>query len=175
MIKNTIIIDNFLDNVDEIRNQALLLKYTKSKPNVHGWKGYRCLEKNELTINLQKKIKDELIKNHTKFEDCKLDCFFHYTLEDNNTGTDNIHRDTAVNYAGVLYLTPNPPNDSGTSFYNELNIETYYLENIYNRLVIYPAYELHSLKNAFGNNINNGRLTFTLFFTKKRKINKTII
>jgi hypothetical protein len=175
MIKNIIIIDNFLDNVDEIRNGALLLKYTKSKPNVHGWRGYRCLEKNELTTNLQKKIKDELIKNHTKFEDYKLDCCFHYTLEDNNIGTDNIHRDIAVNYAGVLYLTPNPPNDSGTSFYNELNIETYYLENIYNRLVIYPAHELHSLKNAFGNNINNGRLTFTLFFTQKQKINKTII
>ena len=78
MIKNTIIIDNFLNNVDEIRNEALLLKYTKSKPNAPGWKGYRCLEKNELTINLQKKIKDELIKNNTKYEDCKIECFFQY-------------------------------------------------------------------------------------------------
>lgn len=175
MIKDTIIIDNFLDNVDEIRNQALLLKYTKSKPKVTGWKGHRCLEKNELTINLEKQIKYNLIKNNPKFEDCKLDCFFHYTLEEVNTYTDNIHYDVDVNYAGVLYLTPNPPKNSGTSFYNELNIETHYLENVYNRLVIYPAYELHSLKNSFGNDINSGRLTFTVFCKLQQKINKTII
>ena len=171
----TIIIDNFLDNVNEIRNQALLLTYTKSKPNIPGWKGYRCLEKNELTINLEKQIKDTLIKNNAKFENYNLHCFFHYTLEENNIGIGNIHIDDDASYAGVLYLTPNPPADSGTSFYNESNIETHYLENIYNRLVIYPSHKSHSLKNAFGDDINNGRLTFTFFCTLKQKNKKTII
>ena len=96
-------------------------------------------------------------------------------LEENNIGIGNIHIDDEASYAGVLYLTPNPPADSGTSFYNESNIETHYLENIYNRLVIYPSHKSHSLKNAFGDAINNGRLTFTFFCTLKQKNKKTII
>jgi hypothetical protein len=173
MITNIIIIDNFLKNINEVRKNALLLEYTKSSPSLGKWKGYRCLSKNTLATDLQKKIKNELIKNNTKFKNCKIDCFFHYTLEENNTGIDNIHKDTLVDYAVVLYMTPDPPKSSGTSFYNKLNIETDYLENVYNRLVIYSGNQLHSLKNAFGNNINNGRLTFTFFCTLKQKKIKT--
>jgi hypothetical protein len=84
-------------------------------------------------------------------------------LEEHNVGKKNTHRDYGFDYAGVLYLAPNPQKNSGTSFYNDLGEETGYLENVYNRLVIYPANELHSLKESFGNDINNGRLTFTFF------------
>jgi hypothetical protein len=55
---DVIIIDDFLDNVDEIREEALLLEYTKSLPESNGWKGYRCLHSNTLTIELHKKIED---------------------------------------------------------------------------------------------------------------------
>jgi hypothetical protein len=84
-------------------------------------------------------------------------------LEEHNVGKKNTHRDYGFDYAGVLYLTPKPQENSGTSFYNDLGEETGYLENVYNRLVVYSANELHSLKESFGNNINNGRLTFTFF------------
>jgi hypothetical protein len=170
-----IIIDDFLKNIDEVRSNALLLQYTKSLPNSIGWKGYRCLENNKLTNKISKKIKNELIKNDTKFENCETRSFFHYTLKENNIGSGNIHIDGDVDFAGVLYLTPTPPKNSGTSFYNELDIETDYLENVYNRLVIYPANKRHSLKNAFGDNINNGRLTFTFFCKLEQKNIKTII
>lgn len=169
MITNSIIIDNFLQNVDEIREEALLLEYTKSLPNSNGWKGYRCLHGNVLTIDLEEKIKDKLIETDLKFKDCETRCFFHYTLEEDNLGEKNIHRDYGFDYAGVLYLTPNPPKNSGTSFYNDLNVEIGYLENVYNRLVIYSANELHSLKKPFGDDINNGRLTFTFFCKLKLK------
>jgi hypothetical protein len=175
MIQNTIIIDNFLKNIDEVRKDALLLEYTKSLPNSYGWKGYRCLKNNKLTKQIAKQIKNELIKNNTKFENCQIRSFFHYTLEENNTGTDNIHIDGDFDFAGVLYLTPVTPKNSGTSFYNELDIEIDYLENIYNRLVIYPANKRHSLKTTFGYDINTGRLTFTFFCRLKQKNIKTII
>jgi hypothetical protein len=173
MIKNSIIIDNFLDNVDEVRNNALLLNYTKALK--FGWKGYRCLDDNELAINLDLKIKDALVKTNTIFKECISRSYFHYTLEETNIGIGDIHKDDDFNYAGVLYLKPNPSEKSGTSFYNESMIEIDYFENIYNRLVIYPADQLHSVTNAFGDNINNGRLTFTFFCKLKEKNTKTII
>jgi|LakMenEpi03Aug12_release.lakeMendotaPanAssembly.Ray.scaffolds.fasta_scaffold05559_8 hypothetical protein len=163
MMTNGIIIDNFLDNVDEIREEALLLDYTKSLPESEGWKGFRCLNGNMLTLDLHEKIKEKLVETNIKFDNCDMRCFFHYTLEEHNVGKKNTHRDYGFDYAGVLYLAPNPQKNSGTSFYNDLGEETGYLENVYNRLVIYPANELHSLKESFGNDINNGRLTFTFF------------
>ena len=160
---DSIIIDNFLENVDEIREEALLLDYTKSLPNSGGWKGFRCLNGNVVTFDLHEKIKDKLIELDTKFNNCEMRGFFHYTLDEHNLGKENVHRDYGFDYAGVLYLTPNPPKNSGTSFYDDLNTEIGYLENVYNRLVIYSANELHSLKQSFGDNINNSRLTFTFF------------
>ena len=56
---NAIIVDNFLDNVDEIREEALLLDYTKSLPESEGWKGFRCLNGNMLTLDLHEKIKEK--------------------------------------------------------------------------------------------------------------------
>ena len=40
-----------------------------------------------------------------------------------------------------------------------------YVENVYNRLTIYPANIRHSIKESFGDNINNGRLVYTVFLT----------
>lgn len=160
---NVIIIDDFLDNVDHIRKEALLLPYTKSSVESKGWKGYRCLEENQLGSDLGGKIKNTLIALDSKFKNSDLRAYFHYTLREDNLNENLIHKDGRSDYAGVLYLTPEAPINSGTSFYNDKGSEIYYLENIYNRLVIYPANEWHSLKESFGDNINNGRLTFTLF------------
>jgi hypothetical protein len=164
-----IIIDNFLDNVNEIREDALLLEYTKSLPESNGWKGYRCLQGNMTTIELHEKIESSLINFNSIFKECQMRCYFHYTLSENNLDINNIHRDYGFDYAGVLYLTPNPNKDSGTAFYDDQGKEIYYLENIYNRLVFYPANEWHSLKKSFGDTIYNGRLTFTIFCKLKTK------
>jgi hypothetical protein len=172
---DAIIIDNFLDNVDEIREEALSLEYTKSLPESNGWKGYRCLQGNIPTIELHKKIKLSLINLNLLFKECQMRCYFHCTLSENNLDTNNIHRDYGFDYAGVLYLTPNPIEGSGTAFYDDLGNEIYYLENIYNRLVFYPANEWHSLKKSFGDSINNGRLTFTIFCTLNKKNTKSMI
>lgn len=172
---DVIIVDNFLHNVDEIREEVLLLEYTKSLPESNGWKGYRCLHGNMPTIELHKKVENTLANINPKFKDCEMRCYFHYTLEENNLDTNNIHRDYGFDYAGVLYLTPNPTQDSGTAFYNDQGMETYYLENIYNRLVIYPANEWHSLKKSFGDSVDNGRLTFTMFCKLKTKTENSLI
>lgn len=176
MNKNdVIIIDDFLDNVDHIRKEALLLSYTKSPINSKGWKGYRCLKENNLTIDLGSKIKETLIARDPKFKNSDLRFYFHYTLNEDNLNENLIHKDDKSDYAGVLYLSPEASLNSGTSFYNDRGSEVYYLENIYNRLVIYPSNEWHSLKESFGEDINNGRLTFTFFCKLKIKNTSSLI
>lgn len=77
--------------------------------------------------------------------------------------TDTTHTDGVFDYAGVLYLTPNPPANSGTIFYNDKGEEIDYVENVYNRLTIYPSTTLHRIKESFGDSKDNGRLTYTVF------------
>jgi hypothetical protein len=158
-----IIIDNFLEDPDRIRGESLELSYTKAEPNSPGWKGFRCLYTNMPGYELTELVREKLSELDPKFKDCSPRCFFHYTLNEDMSNT--IHTDGIFDYAGVLYLTPNPPLNSGTAFYNENNEEIGYVENVYNRLTIYPSNIPHSIKESFGDNITNGRLVFTIFLS----------
>jgi hypothetical protein len=158
-----IIIDNFLEEPDRIREESLELSYTKAEPNSPGWKGFRCLYTNMPGYELTELVREKLSELDPKFKDCSPRCFFHYTLNEDMSNT--IHTDGIFDYAGVLYLTPNPPLNSGTAFYNENNEEIGYVENVYNRLTIYPSNIPHSIKESFGDNITNGRLVFTIFLS----------
>jgi hypothetical protein len=158
-----IIIDNFLEEPDRIREESLELSYTKAEPNSPGWKGFRCLYTNMPGYELTELVREKLSELDPKFKDCSPRCFFHYTLNEDMSNT--IHTDGIFDYAGVLYLTPNPPLNSGTAFYNEDNEEIGYVENVYNRLTIYPSNILHSIKESFGDDITNGRLVFTIFLS----------
>jgi len=157
---NMIIIDNFLNEPDLIRQDALELTYTKAEPNSPGWRGYRCLYTNMVGDEVYELVKDKLVE--LGFTDPFLRCYFHYTLNEDMSET--THTDGVFDFAGVLYLTPNPPPNSGTIFYNENNEEIDYVENVYNRLTIYPSTTLHRIKESFGHNITNGRLVYTIFF-----------
>ena len=158
-----IIVDNFLEEPDRIREDGLELDYTKALPDSPGWKGFRCLCTNMVDIELNELIRNKLNETDPKFIGSNLRCFFHYTLNENMFNT--IHTDGIFDYAGVLYLTPNPPLNSGTIFYDDNNEEIDYVENVYNRLTIYPATIRHSIKESFGDNINNGRLVYTIFLS----------
>lgn len=106
-----------------------------------------------------------------------------------------IHPDHANTYAAVVYLTPNPPEGSGTGFfkYKKTNEErqetpefilpkeectnfdnwemTDYVENVYNRCVIFNAKRFHSATKYFGTTPENSRLFQVFFFNEKSKIN----
>ena len=101
-------------------------------------------------------------------------CYFHYTLEETDS-SNKIHKDSNSDYAGVLYINPSPQPNSGTLLYDDRANIISSLDNIYNRLVIYPAHIWHSLDNSFGNDINDSRLIFTMFYSfKKKNINSII-
>jgi len=171
MIDDIIITDNALDDIEYIRKCALSLNYTKSDENTNGWRGYRCLEKNDLADMVMNSILNKL---PDLFKNMDYKYYFHYTLKDTNI-SNKIHKDFNSDYAGVLYMSLNPSPNSGTLLYDDRANVISSLDNIYNRLVIYPAHIWHSLDNSFGNDINNGRLTFTMFYSfKKKNINSII-
>ena len=64
-------------------------------------------------------------------------------------------------YAGVTYLNPNPPENSGTS------VEDGYAANVYNRFVMYDAFKEHYPAGSFGYTKEDGRMVMTYFLLLK--------
>ena len=97
-----------------------------------------------------------------------------------------IHSDYNNMWAGVCYLTPEPPLSGGTALYKHIssgeresigNKDHGYhgydltkwelcdkIGNVYNRLVLYRGNIFHASIDYFGNDFQNGRLIQTFFF-----------
>jgi hypothetical protein len=175
MIDQIIQIDNFLPKPDAIRDMALKMEYTASDENTK-WKGFRALKQsiyNDKLVELLKQRLDGSLYNSN------FDTYFHYSIKDTKKTLDytknKIHRDNGRDYAGVIYLTPNPEVNSGTIFYDDEYKPIYKVENVYNRLVFYPSRILHSIEEPFGDCVENGRLTFTIFVGLPQKEIKSLL
>ena len=169
MDRNLIVLDNFLDDPDRIRFHALGLDFDRVQPSVPGVRSMR------LGGDLQKEVEDklkiafgckEIIWDMTQDTLCFQSCM---------EGTETwVHRDSQGEkqgeWAAVLYLTPNPPLDSGTGIFespdHDMNIG---VGNVYNRLVAYRGKVLYhrSILPGFGNTLETSRLTQTFFFDVK--------
>ena len=106
------------------------------------------------------------------------------------------HVDSWNNWAGVLYMTPNAPLNSGTALYrfkdgtrfdyeqkmreNKEQIENATTDftkweivdkigNVFNRLVLFNANHFHSSMDYFGHNKETGRLFQVFFFSTERQ------
>ena len=159
-----IIVDNLFEDPDEVRNYALGLQYLS--PTNEGWLGYRCSTMNESFLTMLVKKIYQYIPNFS-FTESFYYCF-HYSLEKTKQTCSfdfdeyKVHSDFC-DFAGLIYLHPNPPKKMGTSFYNDKKECTFSVENKYNRLVYYPGTMLHGPTNLFGETKENGRLTLTFF------------
>ena len=164
--------DNFFDNAEDLRDLALSTRFFSAEEKNYdvGWRGYRTnelrdLDKNELEVSCQK-IRDELIK----FFDLKIDkdegnFYFHIalshtknTLEDFETS--KFHTDDS-RFAGIVYLSPNPPPKTGTTIIIDNQNED--IDNKFNRLVAYPSTYVHAPTDLFGDTMESGRLTLSFF------------
>lgn len=173
------IIENFYIDPDDVRKFALDLDF-----NVSGnYPGLRTTAMSEEWRNYIKKfLEDKIAKKITYFPD-GYNTAFQLTLENAKTW---IHHDS-TDWAGVLYLTPNAPVESGTGIYRhksgifmhkegqldyndeKLNDDEWEkvvdIGNIYNRLVLYSGMYYHrSVVPGFGTNKEDGRLFQTFFF-----------
>jgi len=178
-----IIVDNFYKDPDSIREYALSLPY-----NVYGnYPGVRSLPakdsswRNSIKVYLENNI---LHKKITYFPEEKYNTSFQYTMSNAVTW---VHHDETV-WAGIVYLTPNAPVESGTAIYRHKKtkifaheqglldyngISTEYKDweiisfagNVYNRLVLYLGKYYHrSVVPGFGCDLHTARLFQTFFF-----------
>ena len=179
MRTNLLVIDNFYNNVDGVREFALSQEF-----NVVGnYPGKRTKPFNNQST------KDLIYPHGGKIIDW-------LEGEDQYTGsfqisyaTDRswIHTDNHNNWAGVLYLTPNAPISGGTGFYRSKINESVYgknddtisdytqdktqwdmiseVHNIYNRLVLFRADQWHTSMEYFGKDNETGRLIQVFFFS----------
>ena len=158
---NVLVIDNFLDNPDKVRESVLKINFITSG-SFPGKRSFRA------DPDYQQMIKNKLetILNKELYFPSKFDSFcFQLCLEDAESW---VHVD-GTEWAGVLYLNPDAPVESGTGIYTKENDEAYlniFLGNVYNRLVLYRGNQLHhrSMISGFGDSAENGRLTRVFFF-----------
>ena len=169
MDRNLIIVDNFLDDPDKVRSIVLGLDFDRVQPSVPGVRSHRV--GGDLQIEVEDKLKvafgcKEIIWDMTQDTLCFQSCmegtetWIHVDSQGENQGE----------WAAVLYLTPNPPLDSGTAIYeNEESDMNIGVGNIYNRLVAYRGKMLYhrSIVPGFGNTLETSRLTQTFFFDVK--------
>ena len=174
-----IVVDNFYDNPDEIRNLALNMEYNISGnyPGARTKPYYIDGIKNKLEYYTNNKI--------TYWPDTYNGSFQYTTKNDKSW----IHRDK-TEWSVVVYLTPNAPLNAGTKMFkhketgltsslgnedNEkiLNMDSYdhdkwdvvdKIGNVYNRAIFFKGLKTHMSDEYFGDNLENGRLFQTFFF-----------
>ena len=175
-----VVVDQFYENPDKIREFALQQTFLE---NAEYHKGKRAIDPSfrfpELKIQFEK-ILGKPIKNWDTYE--VNGCFQYCTAEDKA-----VYHVDIQSYAGIIYLTPNSPPQTGTSFYRSKTTKKmkpdkdenivfkngYYdstqfelvdtVGNMYNRLILFDSKMIHAAPVYFGNNMENGRL-FQLFF-----------
>ena len=192
-IPNFIVIDNFYENPDKIREYALKLDY--KNPENHGAVGYRC-ESGRKILDGTKELFEKLL--YSRIPDGNKEGEWNYSTNGCfqwcNAAVPIVYHCDSQQYAGIVYLTPNAPPNTGTSFFrhkkyklrnseifsksdwyeSDLKYKEPHLDktqwetvdsvgNVYNRLVIFNAQQIHGVTEYFGENINNSRL-FQLFF-----------
>jgi len=169
-----ILIDDFFDNVNAIREYALSLDYEKSSKKT-GWKGYRTSIDDTIIVNY---IKDKLVEINNDLINLDLEVYFHYSIDSTkneipNFDKNRLHKDV-TEWAGVVYLHPNPSPNSGTTLHTNTGELIHNIENKYNRFIFYNGNILHGVLDTFGNTIEDSRLTITIFGSNNKK-NKSLI
>jgi len=190
-----IIIDNFYKNPYETRNFILTQEFT-----VRGnYPGQRTISfANEHLKSIIQKYVEPFGGKITHFPTPSPDgsdahgiyngSFQYTTIRDRSW----IHVDEYNSWAGVLYLTPNPPVSSGTTFYKfkdgtickrdrdilknneEIDrwsqdmtkwIEIDNIGNVFNRLILFNSNNYHMSRDYFGDTKENARLFQVFFFS----------
>jgi len=120
-----IIVDDFFENPDQIREEALKAEYSGG----FNFPGKRAPCSEYVATLTAKKIFSLLIDMNKHVVEGSLDIDFQVVTETMGEGW--VHSDAGdVYFAGVIYLTPNAPIDGGTSLYKSYkNIDKVLLDN----------------------------------------------
>jgi hypothetical protein len=188
MIDQMIVLDDFYNDPDQVRNFALSQEF-KVEGNYPGLRTDPATP--EHSMYLKSFFEDSVLHRKITYWNTEdHNTCFQYTVEGNTTW---VHHDE-THWAGVVYLTPNAPIGYGTSIYSHKETDIYQWDSIkdsesdfnhtagllgdldkwepelivgnrYNRLVLYRGSLYHrSTIPGFGNCPETGRLFQVFFF-----------
>ena len=175
-----IVVDDFLTDPFQARATALSMKFQESA----SYKGHRSTECGARTSEIHEKL-CSLLRSEVRYSGSSF--MYHWSP----AGTPEVYHSDGVlgGWGGVLYLKPDAPLESGTSLFRHKAsgamagdparfstqpapfryldpteyVETDFTGNVFNRLVLFPADRLHSMRRPFGHSAETARLT-QLFF-----------
>ena len=190
---NAVCVDNFYNDVDDVRKMALNMEF-----GVRGnYPGQRTTPVyNESVKNTINDIIRPYAGDITYWESEYTGAFQYTTQRDRSW----IHADQTTNWAAVIYLTPDAPLSGGTGLFRhkETGLEmapklengeyndaimseiykdsqdmtkwemTNFIGNKYNRLIMYRGDIFHTSLDYFGRDKFDGRLFQTFFFNTER-------
>jgi hypothetical protein len=174
-IPSVIIVDNFYENPDSVREFAMMQPF-EEHPKYH--KGKR-------TNNVF--LFDGIKESFESYIGCKIinwnkyganGCFQYCIL-----GDEIVYHCDRQEYAAIIFLTPDAPPETGTTLFrskitnvhnHDIIFKNGFLDgtkfdevdkvgNVYNRLFIFHSKIIHAASSYFGDNLQNGRL-FQMFF-----------
>jgi hypothetical protein len=131
------VINDFYENPDAIRKYALAQKYTYCH-ELNGidyvFPGSRTKEIKDLSHSLYEKICKRLISvfHIPEHDSMRWQISTSFQIVESEYGSGLIHQDQNTVFAGVLYLTPNAPLNSGTSLFKKNNT---YNHELYDKLI----------------------------------------
>ena len=179
-IPSFLVIDNVYSVPDSVRNFALSQSFHY---HPHNHKGKRT-ESTFLFNGLKDFFESKLGCKIKNWEHYGTNGCFQYCI----AGEQLVYHFDAQEYAGVLFLSPDAPPETGTTFYRSKHTKKMKIQNgdhpivfkngfydstefeivdvvgnVYNRVVLFDARMIHAASCYFGTNMENGRL-FQLFF-----------
>tara|TARA_R110000765_G_scaffold4389_3_gene13910 strand:+ start:1233 stop:1784 length:552 start_codon:yes stop_codon:yes gene_type:complete len=180
MNTNTIIIDDFYENVDEVRSFALSQPFDITG-NFPGKRTVSFADNQSVKSIISQALSTVGKITYWPEEFDNYNGSYQITTAGDRSW---IHCDSGTTWAGVCYLTPDAPLSSGTGFYKHketglLSSDINWKEdaqdvtkwelvssigNVYNRLILYRGNQFHASMNYFGENDSDGRLFQTFFF-----------
>jgi hypothetical protein len=179
-VPSYLVVDNFYENPDAVRSFALSLDFN-FHPNYH--KGQRtdlCYRFDGLKERFEQLVGRKI----TNWDNYGTNGCFQYCID----GDQIVYHCDTQQYAGVLFLTPNAPVNTGTGLFRSVHTKKMKVSNeechivfqngfldqtqfervdtvgnVYNRLVLFDSLNIHAACEYFGTTKKNGRL-FQLFF-----------
>ncbi len=176
-MQDVLVGDNFFSHPEFIRKLALSYNdYRHSEdPKVKsGWKGWRTPAPQAINDGIFHTMKRSF---NIDEKDFVCTPYFHIAYEETKSYCDfpneKWHVDSSE-YAGLVYLNLQPPKKSGTCLIDGNNNKIITVDNVFNRILAYPAHYYHAPEDVFGDSKNkeSGRMTLTFFIWANDNSNK---
>jgi glycosyltransferase involved in cell wall biosynthesis len=178
--KKLFVVENFYDNPIMVRNFALNVEYQE---DLNYYKGKRSKDR-YLTDQIKRSFEEILGFQIREWESHGMNGRFQYCTAQDAL----VYHWDGQSWAGMVYLTPDAPYQTGTSFFAHKQLKTkqegdygseecfnggFYdktkfdlvdsVGNVFNRLVLFDAKSIHAASEYFGQTLEDSRL-FHLFF-----------